>query len=233
MKYIFTFLSLLLFSASYAEDAKEILKKMQAVYSKTDNLEYKCRYELFKGHQSTDIVSSYDGYLYKNKEQVFQQIDQAILVYGSDFFLKINNNEKAALLDKKQIFQSVDGDLDQALSECRSVEMEDKGTYFDITLTMKSISQIPYSMIKLRIEKKSYYLTQMDMYYSDQTDFSEDRKVQDMSQPHLKITFTDISLSPKDHKDLLSFSKYIVKNGKIETLNETYKNYELIDNRTK
>lgn len=233
MKYIFTLVTFLFFSATYAEEAKEILKKMQAVYSKTENLEYNCRYELFKGHQSQDVVSGYDGYLYKNKQQVYQQIDQAILVYGSDFFVKINHNEKAVLIDKQQIFQSVDSDMEKALSECRTIEMEDKGSFYILTLTMKSISQLPYSMVKLQIAKKSYFLTQMDLFYSDQTDFSENSKVQDMSQPHLKITFSDISLSPKDHKDLLNFSKYIVKNDTLETVNEAYKNYELIDNRTK
>lgn len=233
MKNGLLYLFLVCSSVLFGQDAKEVLKKMQDAYNKHENLEYTCKYELFKGHQAEVPQTVYDGYMYKEKEEVYQRIDKAEMIYGKDFFLKVNNNEKAMVIEQQQTFQSMNSDLEKSLNECRSVELEEKGDYYAITMTLKSTSQIPYSVVKLKIEKKKYFLTQMDLYYTDAANFSEKEVTTDMAQPHLKISFNDTTFSPKGKSELLTMTKYLVKNNSQLELTQDYKEYELIDNRIK
>ena len=234
MRHFFIFLFFIVSTFHlFGQDAKEVILKMQEVYQKYDNLEYNCVYDLYKGHQNQDAQSSYSGYVYKEKELVYQQIDKAEMIYGNDFFLKINQNEKAMILEQQQVYQSMNSDLDKSFEECRAIDLEDKGDFYLITMTLKSTSQIPYSLVKLAIDKKKYYLTQIDLYYSDAENFSEVANTNDMAQPHLKISFTDISFSPKKKSELFEMSKYLSKTNNELVLTPAYIDYELLDRRIK
>ena len=226
----------LMFNLIYAfgQDPKVVIQKMKDVYKKIDKIEYKCTYDLFKGHKSNESTSSYEGYVYQNKSQVYQKIDQTEIIYGTDFLLKANHNEKAISIDKKQEYQQMQlGEIEKGFKECRSITLDDKGDYYSITMILKSFSEVPFSVIKLRIEKKTYYLLQIDLYYVNEEDFSENSKNPEMAQPHLQIKYKDISFSPKDHSNLFLLSRYFIKKNNVLELKSDFKNYELIDNRNK
>ena len=94
MKQLFLLLILLSSNSLFGMSVTELIKKMQQVYSDKSTFEYHCTYELFKGHKSDVVEESYKGYVYRNKSEVYQTIDESEFNYAKDFFLQISNSDK-------------------------------------------------------------------------------------------------------------------------------------------
>lgn len=215
----------------FALDAKEVIAKMQKVYNKEAHLEYDCTYELFKGHKSVAVETSYTGYVYRNKTNVYQKIDQTEFVYSSDFFMQIDHEEKAVVLGLAQRSVNLDVDLNTALKECSELEIELKEGYYNITMSIKNTSSLPFSMVKMRINKTKYYLDRLDLYYSSVQDFSEDSNKTDNAQPHLRISFKEPKINPKPKNSYFTLATYFKTENKRLIPTGTVVGYLLIDNR--
>lgn len=226
------FLLVLLFSNSlFGMGVTELIQKMQQVYNDKSTFEYHCTYELFKGHKSDLVEESYKGYVYRNKSEVYQKIDETEFVYAADFFLQISNSEKLISLAQPQKLITTNVDLNSALKNCSKTQLEEKDGYYAITLIIKNSSDLPFSVIKMRIDKKKYYLERLDLYYTDLMDFSKENNKKDEDRSHLKITFD----SPKFNLKQVNYfvlDRYITKsNSGILSLIDKYSTYHLIDNR--
>lgn len=229
MKYLFPLFILLSFSAS-AVDLNSVIKKVQTVYAEK-NLSYTTKYSLFKGHKSTTVHSSYEGEIYSYGGLLYQKIGESEFLYGSDYFLQISHEEKAMLLGRSQKSMQQEVDFNQVLNECKSSEIEDKGDYYKIVFFMKANSGIPCSVVKIRVDKKSYTLQRMDLYYSYFEDYSEEFGKVDMHQPHIRIEFGEANFNPKERKQLFELSQYVKQTNSIYVPTGTCVGYELIDQR--
>jgi len=218
---------------SFALTGQEVVKKMQAAYAAMENIEYSATYELFKGHSSKEIHSSYKGYMYRLGTQVYQKIDKTEFVYGSEYFLQISHSEKALVLDLAP--KTINMEVDQAVvfNECSQVKLEEFDDFYVVKLIYKATSSLPFSVTKMRIHKGDYLLQQLDFYYTIQENFSNDRRHPEMDQPHLKIRFTDIDTHPKTKETFFKLDRYIGMNNNTIQPTGNCLGYELIDNRVK
>lgn len=225
------FLLIFISGNSFGMGVTELIQKMQQVYSDKSTFEYHCTYELFKGHKSDLVEESYKGYVYRNKSEVYQKIDETEFIYAKDFFLQISNSEKLLSLAQPQKLINTNVDLNIALKNCSKTQLEEKDGYYAVTLIIKNSSDLPFSVIKMRIDKKKYYLERLDIYYSDLTDFSTEYNKKDEDKSHLKITFDAPKFNPKQVNYFI-LDKYLTKsNTGILSLVEKYSTYQLIDNR--
>jgi hypothetical protein len=226
------FLSALFISfGASAMSVKELIGKMQKIYNDKSHMEYRCTYELFKDHKSDVVVESYPGFFYREDSKMYQKIDETEFIYAPDFFLQISNSEKLIALSQPQKLINTPVDLDLALKNCSKTEVEEKDGYYAVTLTIKNSSDLPFSVVKMRIDTKKYFMERLDIYYSDMTDFSEDYTKKDQQRPHLKITFTEPKLNPKQ-QNYFELNRYFSKNSSgIMKPTEKYAGYTLIDNR--
>ena len=231
MKQLFLLLILLSSNSLFGMSVTELIKKMQQVYSDKSTFEYHCTYELFKGHKSDVVEESYKGYVYRNKSEVYQKIDETEFIYAKDFFLQISNSEKMISLGQPQKLINTNVDLNSALKNCSKTQLEEKDGYYAVTLIIKNSSDLPFSVIKMRIDKKKYYLERLDIYYSDLTDFSDEYNKKDEDKSHLKITFDAPKFNPKQVNYFI-LDRYITKsNSGILNLTDKYSTYQLLDNR--
>lgn len=233
MKRLIFFIAFLFFSSnvSYGITVTELIQKMQQVYNDKSTFEYHCTYELFKGHTSNLVEESYKGYMFRNRSEVYQKIDETEFVYAKDYFLQISHSEKLVALAQPQKLITTNVDLNVALKNCSKTNLEEKDGYFAITLIIKNSSNLPFSVIKMRIDKKKYYLERLDIYYTDLTDFSKEDGKKDEDKSHLKITFDSPKFDPKN-QNYFVLEKYITKsNSGILNLTDKYSTYHLIDNR--
>src|SRR5690606_611772 len=157
---------LIIFTAncSLGQDVNEILKKLKVKYSLVDRIEYETRYELFRGHKTNEVHTAYDGYVYRNKNQMYQKIHKTEIVYGADYSLKINAEEKLMALGLKQTSLDLEVDLNECLKQCKSKSAKEFEDYYSVTLTFKDDSPIPLGVAKMRINKKDFTLLQLDLY---------------------------------------------------------------------
>jgi hypothetical protein len=212
-------------------DPKAIIEKMQNVYKTTKTYEYNSVYSLFKGHKGTDVITSYDGLVYRNSEGLYQKIEGNEFVYGKNFFLRITKEEKTMELFQAQKMEEFNVNLDLALKHCSEVKAEKKEGYYEVVLLIKNNTSIPISVLKMRIDDSSYYLEQLDLYFTYSEDFSEDVNKKDLHQPHLQIKFSGFTKSPKTNKNIVKLDKYLIKSGSAYKLTESYKDYQFINNQ--
>lgn len=230
-KYLFILTVVLLSSHCFSMTADEILNKLRSKYSTASKIEYKTVYELFKNHQSSEIVTSYNGYVYRQGNLMYQKIHHTEFVYGADFSLKINSDEKVIQLNKKQQTLELELNLDEVLKECKEKSVKEIDNYYSVTLLFKQTSLLPLSVMKIRIDKGDFRLLQLDLYYATHQDFSTDYRVTDLQRPHLRIRFTDITFSPSDNKQLFNLGRYIETRKNYLYPSAIYKHYSLSDLR--
>ena len=230
MRKFIIFFFLIFSFVSKAESIESVLKKVQAVYS-SNKMSYKMVYSLYKGHQSNIVHSSYQGELKMKNGQVYQKIKNTEFIYGNEFFLKINSEEKVIVLSKANSSFKSDVNIELPLKECISNVLKDMGSYYSITLKLNPISSVPCSVIKMRVDKKKYTILRMDFYYSSLQDFSTSYNETDMHQPHLKVEFSDINLSPVINSKFFELSSYIEIDKTILKPTGVYSPFELLDNR--
>lgn len=215
-----------------AMDAKEVLSNMQTAYAKAERLEYTSSYQLFKGHVGEDLAESYSAYVYKNNDQLYQKIGAVTTVYASAFMLQIDHEQKELLLNKMYKAPAVTMDLKTALSFCSETSCVLKNNVYEVILIIKPNASVPYEKMVLRIASADYKLLQMDLFYSSQQDFSETEQ-QDLHQPHLRISFSDISFSAKKKDNYFDLSTYVSASNDTLVVNNPYTGYNLQDNRPK
>lgn len=223
----------LMWTSVHCMTVDELIHKMASNYEGASQLEYTSSYELFKGYSSTEVYSSYNGYVYRNKGQVYQKIDETEFVYGTDYFLKIGNKEKVMLLDLAQKNINLEVDTDEVLKNCSQKNMEDKGEYYLVTLVYKPMIDLPFSTVKMRIHKTKFQLLQLDLYYRGARDFSTVFGKKDEAKPHLRIKFRNITMSPKDRSELFQISRYISNTNNRLSPAGKCNGYELVDHRVK
>lgn len=229
----FVLLSLFVFClfCGYGMDAREVISRMQKVYKATTEYDYHCTYTLFKGHKSREVEDSYGGYVYRNKHNYYQKIGPSEFVYGSDFFLQINHSEKALSLDLAQQNVAINVDLETALKECVELKLEEQDDFYQVVLRIKTTSQLPYSLVKLKIGKTNFYLRQIDLYYSEVANFSKDPSLPDRRQPHLRIAFNELNTKPKKKDGVFLLETYLSKDNNMLQPAGNCKGYDLIDKR--
>lgn len=230
-EYVLVLITLVFSGLSYAMTVDEVLTKLRSTYSSVSRIEYKTVYELFKTHQTSEIVTTYNGYVYRQGNQMYQKIHNTEFVHGTDFSLKINAEEQVIQLNKPLGTLDLELNLTEVLKECKEKSLKTLDTYYSVTLLFSATSTIPLSVLKIRVDKKDFKLLQLDLYYSVQQDFSDDYRVKDMNRPHLRIRFTDITFNPADNKHLFRLDRYIEKKKNYLTPSTNYKGYTLTDLR--
>ncbi len=224
---------LLLTSFSFGMNVEEVLKQVRENYTNVDQLEYFSTFELYKGHMTGSIHSSYSGYTYRKGSEVYQKIDQTEFIYGANYFLKISHKEKKVMLDLPQKNINMDIDPTVFLKNCSEKHLEDKGKYYSITLKYSYGGESPFGEVKMRVNKKNFDVLQLDFYYATQRDFSEDFRVKDFDRPHLKIKFEKMTRKPKTKNEFFDLEKYVINLNNLLSTTNYCNGYELIDNRVK
>ncbi len=226
-----TALILIVFSLSavvHGADLKGVLAKMKE--NQKSNLSYSMTYQLFKGHKSAMLHSSYDGEVYSFDGNSYKRINHTEMISTNEFNVKIDKDEKVMVLSATAILEQ-EVDVDQALKECSKSVLIEKDDYYHLVFRFNTTSSIPCTAIKIRVDKKTYQVLQLDLFYSTFQDFSTNWKKQDLHQAHLKILFSNIKVSPKEHPEVFKQSTYLSVTNSILSPNGDYKGYELIDNR--
>ena len=233
MKSFFFFLSFLVYGMFNAQDARDVLKKMQEFYASCSEFEVSATYELFKGNKSNTVEESYEGFYQKSKEGFYQKIDETECIATGDFFLAISHPEQIMVLEKSKKIAMNDLNLETSLKHCKSLEVKQEEKNYIVLMYFSIDSGLPFSLVKITIDKKSYELKVLDLYYAEEIDFSKRISSQDMQQAHLRIKNRDFSKKIKKDDKRYQLSSYLTGNNGEATPSETCKGYELVDKRTK
>jgi hypothetical protein len=218
-------------SIGYSQTVNEVLQQMGKQYSAAQPLQYDSNYALYKTAESKTIEQAYKGLFVKNAaNEVYMKIDQTEMLNSNTINLKISHPEKAIQIADpvKNYFGTFD--IKPLLDLCKIESFKDLKTYWEITLTAKNYSNLPYSKITVQISKK-YFLQKSIFYYSTAVNFSKDYRAPKSYYPRLEISNTNFNRKAVNTV-LFTTKYYLTTSGKNKyVLTKRLLHYEVIDQR--
>lgn len=229
---IILFISLFALGSIYSQTASEVMEQVGKQYSIVQPLQYNSSYALYKSANSKNVEQAYKGIFVKNAfNEVYMKIDQTEILNSKTVNIKISHSEKAIQIADplKNYFGSLD--VKPLFDLCKVESFKDFKTYWEIVLTAKNYSSLPYSKIVLQITKK-YFLQKSTFFYSTAVNFSKDYKTPKNYHPRLEVSNTNFNRRAVN-ASLFVTKSYLTAAGKNKFQPaQNIKDYEIIDQRT-
>jgi len=208
-----------------------VFKKLGEQYSVAKPLQYQSKYVLYKDFDSKKIEESYKGSFYKNSQnEIYMKIGDTEILNSKSVNLKISHPEKAIEISNPVPTYYGDFDMKPLLELCKIEKFIDYKSYWEITLTVKPFSSLPYSKIIVMVSK-TYFLQKQVFYYNTATNFSQDFRKPDVHYPRLEIVYANYNRNAVN-ASIFKNSTYFTASGKDGiVLSPRLKNYEIVDQR--
>lgn len=216
---------------SHSQTVSAVFKKLGQQYSVAKPLQYQSKYILYKDFDSKKIEESYKGSFYKNSQnEIYMKIGNTEILNSKSVNLKISHPEKAIEISNPVPIYYSDFDMKPLLELCKIEKFIDYKSYWEITMTAKPFSSLPYSKIIVRVSK-TYFLQKQVFYYNTATNFSQDFRKPDIHYPRLEIVYTNYNRNTIN-ASIFKSSNYFIASGKDGiVLPQRLKKYEIIDQR--
>jgi len=218
--------------SSVAITPEALMEQVKRVYQDTKQFEYEASYALFKGHQNPELQSTYTGFTYRSGKFLYQKIGATEHVNGNGFSVQLNSDYKVMLLDDFKTELNQDFDVSTFLSGSIETTLIEKESYYDVRITYESDRKNELSALHFHVNKSTYELQQLEMFFAKEQQFSSEFSSPDFAKPYLKITFAKMNTSPTSKPKLFDFSSY-VSDAEETILIPKYNGYTLHDNRKK
>lgn len=209
---------------------EELFAKMKATSQETSQYGFDVKYSLFKTYSSQQVHSSYNGYLYQEGAQVYQKIKQTEFVNTKEFSLKINHEQKLIQVDPAQPAQALNFNPQEALKLCARKSIVVEGDSYLVTLEYTASSISPFAKVEMKVSKKTFFMSKLEFYYKAEQDFAAFGEKPDRSKPRLVMTISNVDKA-KENSDLLTTSKYVVKEKNKVIPASRLAGYKIVDNR--
>jgi len=215
----------------YSQTVSTVFKKLGEQYSVAKPLQYQSKYVLYKDFDSKKIEESYKGSFYKNSQnEIYMKIGDTEILNSKSVNLKISHPEKAIEISNPVPTYYGDFDMKPLLELCKIEKFIDYKSYWEITLTVKPFSSLPYSKIIVMVSK-TYFLQKQVFYYNTATNFSQDFRKPDVHYPRLEIVYANYNRNAVN-ASIFKNSTYFTASGKDGiVLSPRLKNYEIVDQR--
>lgn len=214
-----------------AQKVSDVFKKLGQQYSVAKPLQYQSKYILYKDFDSKKIEESYSGVFYKNSQnEVYMKIGDTEILNSKTVNLKISHSEKAIAISNPVPSYFGDFDMKPLLDLCKVDEFVDYKLYWEITMSMKPFSSLPYSKIIVRVSK-TYLLLKQVFYYNTATNFSKDFRKPDVHYPRLEVVYTNYKRNAISPTIFNSSTYFTTPSKNTIVLAKRLKKYEIVDQR--
>jgi hypothetical protein len=233
MKNITVFLLLLApFSTALGQgNAIDIIKKVNESYGQNKAMMMTAQYDLFANYATAKVYESKQGVLKKEKAQLSYKIGDMERFENKKFKIIANHEEKLIIVQPNLDTDdgkgyNMDPELQKILAVTDNVQMEDKGTYWLLSMPL-ALDDI--ERVNMSVEKSTYFISKAIIYYRNLVRLDIENKDMLEEKPRLEITYK-ADTSPKFAKNDLSQDYYIrSSSGNKIQLSEQFKNYELVN----
>lgn len=216
-----------------AQDAKTYLDRINANYLNLTAMELTLDYQLFRGHKGTEVLDSYANVMHLTPTGSHRKVYTDEVVTSDSLMLVLDHEFKTMQLSTytPASIAFVDEKLKNNLTNCEDIIVREKDNGLrTIQLTFKEKSTVPYSLVRVTIDK-DYWIKHITFYYATQLDFSQNTFNPDYDFPRLEVTYTALKKNWKDKKGITSLTNYIALTDGVYRPTALYKDYKLIDIR--
>lgn len=208
---------------------KEIFTKAQQYYESNSAYELDLEYAIYKSFTSNEKLEFYKSKIIRNKEDYYYRVHNTEFIQISNKSLKINHDEKALSVSKREKMQSPIAAIDDViklLPQFKNYTITNQGELIVCELIAPEITQLPYSKVQLYFNK-DYSIKQQVLYLSSALPLEENNK-QVLVSPRIQVDF--LAMKPYKLDERLRLSTYVnIENNKVYTSKKLL-NYQLINN---
>lgn len=215
---------------SYSQSVDVVLKKVAQEYSDTKPLQFNTKYNLYKNSSQKKVFESYVGQFKKNeKNEVYQKIDKTEFVWNKNICLKVVHPDKLINISISQPLEMKNFDIASLKEWCDIKSFVDRKSYWELILTTKAFSSLPYSKIVIHIGK-NYFIQKQLFYYNSAVDFSTDYRKQNLDYPVLEIIYSSFTRK-KESSTFFNMNKFIEEKSKLIKTTKEFQSYTIEDHR--
>lgn len=203
------------FSQQSQPTATAILKKTEELYKSKNYLSYNSKYNLYLDYTSKNVYEQYAGMVLKKNKVNYFKIKNTEFVGFEDYCLKINNDEKALVIEKLE-----NGSIEESPLSLNNYEKEFNTKliynkeYFIIELLPKNkFSQIMYSKIILYIRKINFSIVKQSFFFLEKMQSKDTKGRIIYSLPRLEIVLSPRINNEKTDNFLVNKENYLIGNG--------------------
>lgn len=215
---------------SYSQSVDGVLKKVAQEYSDTKPLQFNTKYNLYKNISQKKVFESYVGQFKKNeKNEVYQKIDKTEFIWNKNICLKVVHPDKLINISISQPLEMKNFDIASLREWCDIKSFVDRKSYWELILTTKAFSSLPYSKIVIHIGK-NYFIQKQLFYYNSAVDFSTDYRKQNLDYPVLEIIYSSFTRK-KESSTFFNMNKFIEEKSKLIKATKEFQSYTIEDHR--
>jgi len=230
MRNLLTVILVGLWFNGFSISGKEYLDKINANYEELNSFELELNYQLFKGHNGTEIKDEYNALVRKEDKSTYMNLYNETYVSDKKMSLVINNRERLIQIFEQRDFKVAQEDIVNSLDQCQQINIQKKGDSQVISISFKPFSNAPYSRVQVEVDKK-FWIKKITLYYETQMNFSTDYYHPDLDVSRLEITHKKLKKNWKDREGLTDLSRYITSENGNYVGNENFAAYEIVDLR--
>jgi len=215
---------------SYSQSVDEVLKRVAQEYSTPKPLQFNTKYNLYKNSSQKKVFENYVGQFKKNeKNEVYQKIDQTEFIWNKNICLKVVHPDKLINITVSQPIEMKSFDIASLKEWCDVKSFVDRKSYWELILTTKAFSSLPYSKIIIHIGK-NYFIQKQLFYYNTAIDFSTDYRKQHLEYPVLEIIYSSFTRK-KESNSFFNINRFVEEKSKMIKATKEFHSYTIEDHR--
>jgi len=213
------------------KEAKIIVNKVKTAYDTTSQYSVDVEYTMFDGADSTNILEQYSGTMIRRNNDFYSKIHHTESLQIANEYIRVNHQEKAILyaVQKEQNTAITGVNLEGLFKNFEKATLTENSSGYKITFMAPPISQSPYNVVVLEIDKHKYRLKKQTLFFSGQIPIKTASGVEKDSNPRLEIVFNNFSTKETIDTSRFQLSSYMNKKSKDYKPSGVLKNYQFID----
>jgi hypothetical protein len=207
---------------------KELFSKSQKFYESKTAYQMELEYVMYKSSTENEQLEYYKSRVIKNGNDFYTKIHNTEFIEVASKSLKINHDEHAVLLAKREFKVNSIGVIDNILKllpKFKSYSVVETNEGFRCQFIAHEVTQLPFAKAIISFNK-DYSLKKQVLYLSNALPYVENNK-NVFKSPRLEINVSGVKDYVVDEK--LKLSTYLKNNNK-NLLSDKFSKYQLISN---
>lgn len=223
---------ILIFRIGYSQNdslkIKDLFLKSQQLYSSKKAYQIDATYKVYNSLKSEKPSESYKSIIIKNGSDYYYKIHNTEFIQIGNRSLKMNHDEKALLLAKRQSQTNgleLINNMLSILPYFKSYDVTETDNMIVCKFVAPDITQLPFTKVLIYFNKEDYSMKEQILYLSNAIPYEEKGKIV-YGNPRLEISMS--KFKPYVETGKCKLDSYIKQNKNENILSDKYANYQLI-----
>jgi hypothetical protein len=209
------------------EKAKQILVDLNTYYAEHPDYEAQVEHVLYSNHSSQIAYESYQGFYRHSKSKEHSVLMGIETIHDGQTKVVVDTNSKSITLHTAPSTVATTGiELESALKICSSIQIKDSGKISTITLVFSGNN---YPLSKMTVAIQANRIMALEMWHNESVPDENGTAI----KPRTKIVYSNYKENKRYVGNEFKLERILQFKNKSIIPNQKFKNYRILDLRTK